>query len=219
MTRRVTLTFDNGPTPGVTEHVLDELAKRNVKATFFVIGRRLQAPGARDLSRRAVAEGHWVGNHTLTHSVQFGESTPEFAIGEIEGAQELIGELSHPDKLFRPYGGGGVLSPMVFNSAAVAHLKAEAFTCVLWSSVPRDWENPTGWVETAMADIAEQEWSVVVVHDEGHGSMQQLPRFLDALVEADVEIRQDFPDSVVPVRRGEQSTSLDPLTVDAAVQG
>src|SRR5947208_2063040 len=43
--KRLTLTFDNGPTPGVTEHVLDELARRDLKATFFMVGTDLRLPG------------------------------------------------------------------------------------------------------------------------------------------------------------------------------
>jgi peptidoglycan-N-acetylglucosamine deacetylase len=43
---RLTLTFDNGPTPGVTERVLDILAHYRLPATFFVIGRRLRDPAA-----------------------------------------------------------------------------------------------------------------------------------------------------------------------------
>ena len=42
--RRVSITFDNGPTPGITDRVLDILAERRVPATFFVVGQRLEAP-------------------------------------------------------------------------------------------------------------------------------------------------------------------------------
>ena len=67
----VTLTFDNGPDPEATPHVLDVLAARDLKATFFVVGERLAA--ARHLAERAHAEGHWIGNHTWTHRAPFGE--------------------------------------------------------------------------------------------------------------------------------------------------
>ena len=71
--RRVTLTFDNGPTPGVTDQVLDVLADRAAPAYFFVVGSRLRQPGGRDLVRRAVAEGHRIGHHTTTHTVLLGD--------------------------------------------------------------------------------------------------------------------------------------------------
>src|SRR5579863_4520930 len=61
----VVLTFDDGPWPTTTPHVLDALAKECVKATFFLIGRNAQAYPA--LAQREVAEGHSIGNHTFSH--------------------------------------------------------------------------------------------------------------------------------------------------------
>ena len=68
----VTLTFDNGPEPEVTPGVLDTLAAAGIKATFFVLGHKLALPGRRALAERAAAEGHWIGNHTYTHSTPLG---------------------------------------------------------------------------------------------------------------------------------------------------
>src|SRR5262245_46296092 len=68
----LTLSFDNGPEPGGTPLVLDILAERGIKSTFFVIGEKLADPERRRLARRARAEGHWIGNHTFTHSVPLG---------------------------------------------------------------------------------------------------------------------------------------------------
>jgi peptidoglycan/xylan/chitin deacetylase (PgdA/CDA1 family) len=63
---RVALTFDDGPTAGATDRVLDLLAELNVKAAFFLIGRNVEREP--DLARRIVADGHLVGNHTYDHS-------------------------------------------------------------------------------------------------------------------------------------------------------
>lgn len=64
--KEIVLTFDDGPTPGVTNKVLDVLKNYNVKATFFVVGRNAQAhPG---LMQRIVDEGHIVANHSMTHT-------------------------------------------------------------------------------------------------------------------------------------------------------
>lgn len=65
-TSAVALTFDDGPTPGPTERILDLLAAAGVKATFFVIGRNCRS--APDLLRRIHDEGHLIGNHTFDHS-------------------------------------------------------------------------------------------------------------------------------------------------------
>jgi len=63
---RVALTFDDGPDPDVTPDVLDALAKHGARATFFTIGRALEAHP--DLARRLVAEGHELGNHSWRHA-------------------------------------------------------------------------------------------------------------------------------------------------------
>jgi peptidoglycan/xylan/chitin deacetylase (PgdA/CDA1 family) len=63
---QVALTFDDGPTAGSTDKVLDQLAELNVKAAFFVIGRNVEREP--DLLRRIAAEGHLIGNHTYDHS-------------------------------------------------------------------------------------------------------------------------------------------------------
>jgi peptidoglycan-N-acetylglucosamine deacetylase len=210
--RRVTLTFDNGPTPGITEGVLDILADHGIKSNFFVIGRELAAPGSRALSERAIAEGHRVGNHTMTHTLQFGEvADPEFGVREIDEAQAVIGDLAGEEKLFRPYGGGGILSPLVLTRRSVDHLAGGGYTCVLWNSVPHDWDGPDTWVERALADVAAQTWTVVVIHDQATGAMVHLGEFIAALADQGVEIRQDFPDSCVPMRRGVLIGSLDEL--------
>ena len=61
----ITLTFDNGPTPGITEPVLDLLAAHSVPAVFFAIGQRLASHEGRQLGRRAVSEGHRAGRPHL----------------------------------------------------------------------------------------------------------------------------------------------------------
>jgi peptidoglycan/xylan/chitin deacetylase (PgdA/CDA1 family) len=61
----IVLTFDDGPTPGVTNKVLDVLKEHNVKATFFVIAEKAQQHP--DLMKRILAEGHIVANHSLSH--------------------------------------------------------------------------------------------------------------------------------------------------------
>ena len=59
----LTLTFDNGPEPETTPFVLDVLADRSIRTTFFVVGHKLSTPEGRELARRAHEEGHWIGNH------------------------------------------------------------------------------------------------------------------------------------------------------------
>lgn len=64
--KELILTIDDGPTPGVTDKILDALKKHNVQATFFVIASKLERN--RDLFQRMLDEGHIVANHTMTHA-------------------------------------------------------------------------------------------------------------------------------------------------------
>ncbi|MBA2283806.1 MAG: polysaccharide deacetylase family protein [Acidimicrobiia bacterium] len=200
---RVTLTFDNGPSVGTTPMVLDALAARALPATFFVVGERLDRPGGRELVERAAAEGHWIGNHSLTHAVPLGDDPdPAHAEREIGETQARLGDVGHERRFFRPFGGGGRLGPHLLSPAAVDVLRRGRYTCVLWNSVPHDWDDLDGWVDTALADVARLEHAVVVLHDLPTGAMADLPVFLDRLAALDAVVVQDFPPAVVPIERG-----------------
>lgn len=199
---RVTLSFDNGPEPEVTPGVLDVLRRRSLAATFFVIGRKLAAHRA--LAERAHAEGHWIGNHTWSHSGPLGQVSGEAAMAEAEIArtQDLIGDLSHPDRLFRPQGGGGALGHHLLSSAALDLLTRGRFTCVLWNAVPGDFRDPEGWVERALDLCRGPEPVALVLHDLPNGAMRHLDRFLGRLADSGARFAQDFPEACVPLRRG-----------------
>jgi len=206
----LTLTFDNGPDPATTPAVLDILARRSLRTTFFVIGRRLAAPGGRALVERAKAEGHWIGNHTWSHTMPLGvRPEPDAAQQEIGRTQDELGPLAMQERYFRPGGGGGKIDRRLFSRSAVDFLTAGQFTCVLWNAIPRDWEDPDGWVETALAQCRAQPWSLMVLHDLPTGAMAHLERFLDAVGEAGGTIRQDFRPDCVPIIRGEIVQPMD----------
>ena len=207
---KVTLTFDNGPEPGVTEHVLMVLEKQHILATFFVLGVKLAEPARRRLAERAHAAGHWIGNHTMTHGTPLGEiRTKGEARREILDTQKLLGDLAHPDRFFRPFGGGGALGPHLLSNTAVEILKKEKMTCVLWNAVPRDWEDPRGWAETALAQCLLQPWTVLVLHDLPTGAMGRLRIFIDRVLDHGGRFRQDFPPECVPIRNGEVVAPLE----------
>ena len=197
----LTLTFDNGPDPEATPLVLDTLKQRRIRSTFFVIGKRLEVHRA--LTERAAAEGHWVGNHTYTHSGPLGaRRAPGLAESEIGQTQKLIGPLAHPHRYFRPQGGGGKRGPHLLSADAVDFLTRGNYTCVLWNSIPRDWDDPDGWVDRALAHCAQQPWTLMVLHDIASGAMRHLDRFLDQVAEKGGRLRQDFPPDCVPMADG-----------------
>ncbi|MFL9912832.1 polysaccharide deacetylase family protein [Paraburkholderia fungorum] len=205
--KKITLTFDNGPTPGVTEAILAILAERGIKTTFFVLGNRISDPVGAALLDKIAAHGHWVGNHSFTHSVAFGDSTePGYAIGEISDTQALIDAGGISGRLFRPFGNFGLLGPHLLSEEALAYLMEHRFTCIAWNSVPHDWNDPAHWVERCLADVEKQDWTVVVLHDIENAAVTRLPELLDALEEQGVEIVQSFPEEVVLIREGEPAS-------------
>ncbi|RTM08328.1 MAG: polysaccharide deacetylase family protein [Bradyrhizobiaceae bacterium] len=200
----LTLTFDNGPDPDVTPRVLDILAARGIKTTFFVIGEKLADPARRRLAERAHGEGHWIGNHTFTHSVPLGEqSGRDTAEREIGRTQAAIGDLAHPQRWFRPFGGGGNLDRRLLKPSVVDYLTRNRHSCVLWNSIPRDWDDPDGWTARALDQCSRQPWTLMVLHDLPTGAMAHLDRFLDRAAAAGARFRQDFPPACVPIREGE----------------
>ncbi len=97
------LTFDDGPTKKCTPKILDILKKNNIKATFFVIGKRVEEKP--ELVKRAYEEGHFIANHTYSHQDSVIYQNKESFLKEIEKTNQAIAkalgiEAYHPH-LFR----------------------------------------------------------------------------------------------------------------------
>ncbi len=218
--RRLTLSFDNGPFRDVTPGVLDALDAARATATFFVCGKEASDAQRRPLLEAIRAAGHRIGNHTQSHRVELGASDdPDAPRREIEDAQAALAGFCDGDKLFRPYGAGGVLGPRLLSAAAVRHLCEGGYTCVLWNSVPRDWEDVTGWPDRALADLSVNDWTLLVLHDIPSGAMRVLPEFLARVRDAGVELTAELPPACVPILRGRVVGSLDGLVADEATSG
>ena len=210
--RRVTLTFDNGPTPGVTDQVLDILAERSLPAIFFVVANRVDGDAAAcALLTRMVRYGHRVGNHSLTHGRPLGELGKQETIAEIATARDILREFTGDSFLFRPWGTEGQLDRRCLNRSAVDYLVSGKHTCVLWNSVPRDWADPGGWVARALTDVRAREHTVVVIHDVASGAMGALPRFLDELHREGVAVTAELPTECVPIVDGRIISPVDHL--------
>jgi peptidoglycan/xylan/chitin deacetylase (PgdA/CDA1 family) len=209
--RTISLTFDNGPEPAVTEFVLDTLATFDVRATFFVVGSKLEHDGGLRCARRAASEGHRVGNHSYHHREPLGELGPEASRAEIDRTQALLDGFV-TERLFRPVGGDGregALGDHLLSPAARDLLIAEHFTVVLWNVVPRDWELPQGWVDVALKRCRQMEHAVLVVHDLPGGAMAHLPSFLERALEDGAHFSSDFPPSCVVLEHGVPRDGLD----------
>lgn len=117
--KKIALTFDDGPNE-VTLLVLDVLKKYNAKATFFCIGKNIETHP--DILKRALEEGHTVGNHTYRHSPFFDFYDKDQVIAEIKQTDDLIESvLGKKVNLFRPpY---GVTNPSIRRALAVTKHK------------------------------------------------------------------------------------------------
>jgi peptidoglycan/xylan/chitin deacetylase (PgdA/CDA1 family) len=210
--RRVTLTFDNGPTPGVTDQVLNILAERSLRAIFFVVANRVDGDAAaRALLTRMVRDCHRVGNHSLTHGRPLGELGKQETIAEIATAHDILREFTGEKFFFRPWGTEGQLDRRCLNRTAVNYLVSGKHTCVLWNSVPRDWADPVGWIDRALADVRTREHTLVVIHDLPSGAMDGLPRFLDELDRSGVAVTAELPTECVPIIGGRIVGAVDHL--------
>lgn len=97
----VALTFDDGPDPASTPALLDLLARKGAKATFFCIGRLVAQH--RELTRRIAVEGHLVGNHSFAHSVRTNFFSDEsLALDLQEAQQEIAQTVGRAPEFFRP---------------------------------------------------------------------------------------------------------------------
>ena len=206
--KRVTLTFDNGPTEKTTPFVLAELAERDLLAYFCVVGTQLQSERQVEITRHAFTLGHKIVNHSLTHLVPLGdEPTMQHARAEIADMHALMREKLGfwGEHWFRPFGRGGAIGPHIFSTSALSLFEEFHYSVLLWNSVPRDWEDPKGWVEICLKEIDQHEHTVVVLHDLDTGAMEPLPYFLDELLKLEIEITQELPDECIPIRAGKPS--------------
>jgi peptidoglycan/xylan/chitin deacetylase (PgdA/CDA1 family) len=159
--REVALTFDDGPNPPYTDEILDVLRREHARATFFVVGRAVQAYPA--TTRRIVREGNAIGNHTWDHAHLIVESRPAIR-RELERTSVEIARVTgvRPDLMRPPYGSR--------DFAVIAEAHKLGYRVVMWSvPLPRDWEQPG--VATIVARIVDnvQDGSIIVLHDGNRG--------------------------------------------------
>ena len=173
------------------------------------MGRKAVTDEGRDLIRRAIAEGHWIGNHTFSHSSALGRLDRAAALSEFERAEQAIAWIDQPRRLFRPPG-SGKLGHHLLQPAIVEKLIAGSYTCVLWNSVPGDYRDPDGWLERALADYRSRAWTLMALHDLPNGAMAHLEEFIERLEGNGVPLTQEFPPECVPIVDGKVVLPLEP---------
>lgn len=169
--KAVALTFDDGPKPSTTAPLLDGLAQRGVKATFFLIGQQLT--GNEELVRRMDTEGHQIGLHSLHHVKLQGLNQADLAeeLGRERAALRSL--LGREDFWLRPpYG--------LLDDA----LK-QAVDCpiILWSVDPEDWNRPDAERVTQHILTHAQDGDIILLHDIYPESVDAALAVIDALHE------------------------------------
>jgi peptidoglycan/xylan/chitin deacetylase (PgdA/CDA1 family) len=130
----VALTFDDGPTPGITERLLDTLRAHDARATFFLIGEKVAA--APELARRVMDEGHEIGHHTYTHR-KLTELSDADVDRELDQTQAIFEEvLGHRATWLRPPFGA-------LRQDQARRARERGLAVVLWSVDAEDWRDPS----------------------------------------------------------------------------
>lgn len=148
----VYITFDDGPHPTITPHVLDLLKEYNAHATFFCIGKNIVEHPS--IYNRIIKEGHTTGNHTHNHLNGWQHKTEDY-LTNVSQAAKLI-----TPKLFRPpYG-------RIKQRQASLLQKQHGYSIYMWSVLSADFDRtitPEKCLENVLDNIAPG--SIVVFHD------------------------------------------------------
>lgn len=124
-TKKISITFDDGPNPNITSKLIETLEKHHIKATFFLIGEKIEQNP--EIVKLIFEKGHTIGNHSFTHSNLFDLKTSKKMFYEIEKTNEIIFKiLGLKIKLFRPP--FGITNPMLAKA-----LKNSKMQSIGWS--------------------------------------------------------------------------------------
>lgn len=167
--RRIALTFDDGPHSYYTDLLLDGLAERGVKVTFFLLGENIE--GREDVIRRMSEEGHLIGNHTFYH-VDINSLSMEEACAEIRNTSEAIRAITgqQVEYVRPPYGNWN------------KELECQVMMIpVFWTLDTLDWKvKNTDWiVREVLEDVEEND--VILMHDSYRTTVEAALRIVDEL--------------------------------------
>ncbi len=168
-TKKIALTFDDGPHPRYTEELLDGLAEREVKATFFLLGQNIE--GREEIIERMAREGHLIGNHTYYH-VDITRLSQREACREILDTSEKITAITgQPVEYIRPPFGNWD-----------KELECEVMMLpIFWSVDTLDWttKNEDQIVQKVVTKIEEND--IILMHDSYDSTVKAALRIVDLL--------------------------------------
>ncbi|MCK0108473.1 polysaccharide deacetylase family protein [Flavobacteriaceae bacterium S0825] len=172
------LTFDDGPTPEITNWVLYTLKQFNAKATFFCIGKNVEQHP--NIFQQIVKDGHSIGNHTQNHIKGWKTTTKSYLDEVILCEKVFKGQNFKSEKLFRPpY---GQITPK-----QIKKLQELGYKIVMWNVLSIDWDNSLT-EETCLKNVMNHAGpgSIIVLHDSVKASKNMtyvLPKILEYFTE------------------------------------
>lgn len=170
----IALTFDDGPNATLTPKLLDLLAARHLKATFFVVGQN--AADHPDILKRAVREGHEVANHSWSHP-NFGKMSDDAVRRELQKTDDAITAAigKRPTLMRPPYGS------ITARQKKWIH-EEFGYRIILWDVDPLDWKRPGPSVVTARILKETKAGSIVLSHDIHPPTIEAMPATFDQLM-------------------------------------
>jgi len=168
--RYLALTFDDGPKQGTTDVLLDGLAQRGVRATFFLVGTSVE--GSEGLVVRMAEEGHQVGIHSQNHKV-LTQLTGGALWWEVDELRHTLADLlGRTDFMVRPpY---GIISPAVCRSVDAP--------VILWTVDPEDWSDRDTARQVEHIVACARDGDIILLHDIYQSSVETALQVVDRLL-------------------------------------
>jgi len=154
---KVYLTFDDGPTPEVTEWVLELLSKEKIKATFFCIGNNIEKHP--EIFKKTIDSGHSIGNHTFNHLQGWKTSSKKYTENVDLCENEICKLNTIENNLFRPpY---GKIKPIQSRM-----LRKKGFKIIMWDVLSKDYDQSVS-PEICLDNVIKNtsQGSIIVFHD------------------------------------------------------
>jgi peptidoglycan/xylan/chitin deacetylase (PgdA/CDA1 family) len=205
----IVLTFDDGPSPPMTNKVLKTLAQECVRATFFLVGK--PASGRAALVKRIAAEGHTVGHHSYTHA-HLAQITPQQAVEEIDrgiAADEMalhgVSSTTPSTPFFRfPYFESTPAELDLLQSRGIVVFGAD-----FWAS---DWNrmSPQQELKLLISRLEQVHKGILLLHDPQPRTVAMLPAFLRYLKDNGYHIVHLVPASATQSAQNSDAAWHDP---------
>lgn len=192
VSKKAYLTFDDGPSDN-TEKILDILKEKNVKATFFVVGK--EGENAKKIYRRIIAEGNTLGLHSYSHDYDKIYSSMEGYKEDLDKLRAYLKQVTGRDILFYRFPGGSSNSIAKIDLGKCArYLEEEGITYYDWNALNDDavcfQTAPDILNKKIMKDVRGRETAMILMHDlhECTTTVDALPDLIDELRKEGYEI-------------------------------